>query len=120
MDTKTLDVIAQLANEAIKRTVSTGKPYDLVLQPVFINMLDILSTPASSNSQRTLLLAAAHRPIIEAQNRVNEGLVHDSRLTIDQNSELVRIRMICFELKGLLDNAMEEIKKNNRRARIND
>lgn len=119
MDGDTFNEIVQLVNEAIKRTVQAGKPYELALQPAFTNMLDILYTPAASTSQRTLLLAAAQRPIAEAETRIGHSMVHDSQLSIAQNSELVRIRAICYELRPLMRAAIDEIKQKNSRLRIN-
>lgn len=114
MKPENYDRMSLLIQEAMRRLTEMDPRYELALQPAFNNALDILSTSAGSLSQQGLLLSAAQRPILEAEKKVGDSLIHDPDVSIDENTHLARIKSICFELRQLMRKSQEITKSNNR------
>jgi hypothetical protein len=105
------DKVLDLIRDALKNVTSMGKRYVPVLAPVFTHAIDVLEAPTYTRDQQVLLLAAAHRHILQAKKHAVAQMIGDDPVSGDEMSRLVRIRQNCIELDTMLNQSLQETKQ---------
>lgn len=103
--------ILDLINEALKNIQGMGNRYQPTLAPVFVRARNNIELPVHRRDHRVLLLSTAQRCVTQAEKQVIAEIVGDAWVPGDDYSRLVRIRSICFQLKNILDESMQDVKR---------
>ena len=103
--------VLDLIRDALKNVTSMGKRYEPILAPVFTHAIDMLEAPTNNQHQQVLLLAAAHRRILEAKKQAIEQMIGDDPVSFDEMSHLVKIRQNCIELDNILNQSLKDTKQ---------
>jgi hypothetical protein len=99
-----------LVEEAMQRTARMGETYEVALVPVFNDALNVINASTANSRNQLLILSAARRHITIAEKHAVAWMIGDDRINSQSMSDLVRVRLICSELLGMLNNAIDEIK----------
>jgi hypothetical protein len=103
--------VMRLIDEAVEHTRELGENYRGNLLPDFIRAQEALVSSSKLKSQLTLILSATRMAITQAEKKTIGLIIGDDPITGQQMSHLVRIRLICAELIGLLSNTLQRIKQ---------
>jgi hypothetical protein len=111
MEFPSRDKVVNLIRDALAHVTSMGKRYEPMLAPVFIRALDELETPIYSRHQQVLLLAAAHRNILQAKKHAIAQMIGDDPVSGSEMTRLVKIRQNCIELDNILNQSLQDMKQ---------
>jgi hypothetical protein len=103
--------VLRLIEKAVEHSGQLGGSYKSDLLSDFVRAQQALVTSADIKSQLALVVSAARMMIAQAEKKTIQLIIGDAPVTGQQMSHLVRIRLICAELIGLLSNTLEWIKQ---------
>ncbi|HZW03806.1 MAG TPA: hypothetical protein VFF68_07760 [Anaerolineaceae bacterium] len=101
-----------LIAEAVSHATQLGEPYKGDLVPAFLQAQEALSFSTAEDRQLGLILSAARMPINGAEKKTIRLIIGDEPITSQQMRHLVRLRLICAELIGLLTSALEIVRRS--------
>jgi hypothetical protein len=108
---KNQENVLRLIDEAVKHTGQLEGTYKSELMPDFVQAHETLITSSDFKSQIALILSATRILIAKAEKKTIRLIIGDDFVTGQQMSHLVRIRLICAELLGLLNTTLDRMKK---------
>jgi hypothetical protein len=103
--------VMRLIDEAVNHAGKLGGSYTSQLLPDFIRAQQSLLTSVDIKSHLSLILSAARISITKAEKKTIRLIIGDDPVTGQEMSHLVRIRLICAELIGLLSSTLEWVKQ---------
>jgi hypothetical protein len=79
--------------------------------PVFLRARNNLEIPVYRRDHQVLMLSVAQRCIEQAEKQTIAEIIGDDWVSSEELSHLARVRSICFQLKGILNESMQDTKK---------
>ncbi len=106
-DVKRID---KLIEEAQAKTKSLSKDRGSTIQDALERAQASLATPAQKRNHVVLLLSSAIRHMQRAERSAIDGILTKEWLSQQEEALLVRIRLICAEVIGLLTSANDDLR----------
>ena len=103
--------IRALLQEAIEHILSLGHLEEFALLPVFIEAETVVQTPPATRSANLLLLSATNLRIQRAEKQTITWIIGDRDISIREMSHLVRIRLICAQIGGIINQGLDDARR---------
>ncbi|MEN4040869.1 MAG: hypothetical protein ROW52_01280 [Anaerolineaceae bacterium] len=107
---KNQNTLMRLIAEAVEHVQKLGDSCCGSLLPDFIRVQNTLTAPSHLKAHLVLMLSATRMAITQIEKKTIALIIGDAPITGQQMSHLVRIRLICAELIGMLTNTLQWIK----------
>jgi hypothetical protein len=102
--------ISTLLHEAVKRIPRLASNYNTDIKLEFNKVQMLLDATPVARGQKSLLLGLARQHVARAEKCVVKEIVHNEFVTVDEMSDLVRVRLICAEISNLFTQSLEEFR----------
>jgi hypothetical protein len=102
--------IRELITEVRSKVSLLNHAYVGPILEVLERVVSVLDTPASKRNQVMLLLSVATRHMKRAEALVIEAILGKEWLSQQDEAVFVRVRLLCYEIIGLMTTASDDLR----------